>query len=168
MGIPTAILAPLRSYTRISRWLSVGEKRSFVMLHCTAGCATTGCSLPTRVVGQKRSRLRIERLEQRLCVLQIGRVETFGKPAVDRCQQVAGFGAAALVAAETGEAHGSAQLPELGPLLPGDCQCFAIQLLGGLRMALAQQQLTFVPIEFSRETTLPRPLDNLGCLVQQG
>src|ERR1700730_480895 len=69
---------------------------------------------------------------QRLCLFQVDGVEAFGEPAVDRREKIAGFGAAALVAAEPGEAHGGAQLPELRFLLPGDAQGFAIQLLSGL------------------------------------
>jgi hypothetical protein len=65
--------------------------------------------------GQKRCRLRIERLEQRLGLFQIGSVETLGEPAVDRREKVAGFSLAALVAAEPSEARGGAQFPELGP-----------------------------------------------------
>ena len=45
--------------------------------------------------------------------MQIRRGIAFGEPTINRCQKVAGFGAAALVAAEAGEAHGGAQLPEL-------------------------------------------------------
>ena len=54
---------------------------------------------------------------QRFCLLQIGRGETFGEPAVNRGEQVAGFGGVALVAPEPGEAYGGAQFPELGFLL---------------------------------------------------
>ena len=35
-------------------------------------------------------------IEQRLCLLQVQRVEAFGEPAVDRGEEVAGFGAATL------------------------------------------------------------------------
>jgi len=69
--------------------------------------------------------------EQRLGLFQIGRVEAFGEPAIDWREKVAGFGAATLVAAEPGEARGGAQFPELGFLLLGDAQGFAIQFLGG-------------------------------------
>ena len=69
---------------------------------------------------------------QRLCLFQVGSVETFGEPVVNRYEKIAGFAAPALVAAESGEAHGGAQLPELGLLLPGDAQGFAIQALGGV------------------------------------
>jgi hypothetical protein len=104
-------------------------------------------------------------VEQRLCLSQIGRGEAFGEPAVDRREQVAGFGAAALVAAEPGEAHGGAQLPELGPLLLGDAQGFAIQFLDCLGMPLPQQQLAFVPIELRCEPALACPFDDLTCLL---
>jgi hypothetical protein len=85
-------------------------------------------------------------VEQRLGVLEVGGVEALGEPAVDRREQITGFGAAILVAAESGEAHGGAQFPELGLLLLGDAQGFAIQFLGGLGMPLPQQQFAFVPI----------------------
>src|ERR1700731_1158037 len=44
-------------------------------------------------------------VEQRLCVFQIGGVEAFGEPAVDRGEEVAGFGAAALLAPQPGAAR---------------------------------------------------------------
>ena len=47
-------------------------------------------------------------VQQCLRLFQIGRIEAFGEPAVDRCEKVAGFGSAALVAAEPGEADGGA------------------------------------------------------------
>src|SRR5215472_3544862 len=71
-------------------------------------------------------------VEQRFCLFEVGGVEAFSEPAVYRREQVAGLGAAALLAAQPGEARCSAQFPELGLLLPGDAQGFAIQFLGGL------------------------------------
>ena len=47
-------------------------------------------------------------VEQRLRLLEIGRVEAFGEPAIDGHEKVAGFGVVALVAAEPGEACGGA------------------------------------------------------------
>src|SRR5215469_2241930 len=47
-------------------------------------------------------------LKQRLRLLQIRRVEAFAEPAVDRREEIAGFGTAALVAVEPCEAHGGA------------------------------------------------------------
>src|SRR5437870_4194248 len=88
-----------------------------------------------------------EFVEQRLCVFEIGRVEAFGEPAVDRGEKIAGFGVTALVAAEPGEARGGAQFPELGPLLLSDAQRFAIQFLGGLGMPLPYKQLAFLPVQ---------------------
>src|ERR1700732_4769012 len=104
--------------------------------------------------------------EQFLRLLQIGGIEALGKPAVDRREKIAGFSAAALVAAEPGEARGGAQFPQLGPLLLGDAQGFAIQLLGGLGMPLPQEQLAFVPVQLRCEPALPRPFDNLQRIVQ--
>jgi hypothetical protein len=48
-------------------------------------------------------------IEQRLSVLQDRHVEAFGEPAVDGREEIAGFGAIALVAPEAGEAGGGAQ-----------------------------------------------------------
>src|SRR6516162_4302801 len=71
--------------------------------------------------------LLIEFVEQRLGRFEIGCIEALGEPAVDRREEIMGFGAAALVAAQPGEAHRSAQFPELGVLFPSDAQGFAIQ-----------------------------------------
>ena len=73
-----------------------------------------------------------EFVKQSLCFFQIGRVEAFSEPAVDRREEIAGFAAAALVAAEPGEARSGTQFPELGPLLLSDAQGLAIQFLGSL------------------------------------
>jgi hypothetical protein len=47
-------------------------------------------------------------VEQGPRLFQIGRIEAFGEPAVDRGEKVAGFRAATLAAAEPSEAHGRA------------------------------------------------------------
>src|SRR6516162_8543696 len=99
-------------------------------------CGRSGPSPPTKLCGAKVQRLRIEFVQQRLCVFEIGRAETLGKPAVDRREQIARLDAAALAAPKPGKARGGAQFPELGPLLLGDAEGFAIQFLGGLRMPL--------------------------------
>src|SRR6516162_1949497 len=108
-----------------------------------------------------------EFVEQRLCLFEVGRAEAFGEPAVDRREQIAGFAATALVAAEPGEAHHGAQFPELGLLLPGDAEGFAIEFLGGLGMPLPQQQLAFLPVQLRSVKALSRSLDGLQCIVQQ-
>src|SRR6266851_902942 len=82
-----------------------------------------------------------ELIEQRLRLFQIGRVEALGEPAVERCEKIAGFGVKALVAAEPGEARGCAQFPELGLLLLGDAQGYAIEFLCGIGMPLPQMGL---------------------------
>jgi len=70
-------------------------------------------------------RLRTQFVEQRLCVFEVGGIEAFGEPAVDRREQVVRFGAATLVAAEPVEDHIGA-LP-LGIRL----QAEAVETLGG-------------------------------------
>src|SRR3954468_4651567 len=49
-------------------------------------------------------------LEQRLCLLQVGGIKAFAKPAVDRSDEVTGFGAPALLAPQPGEIADGAQL----------------------------------------------------------
>jgi hypothetical protein len=73
--------------------------------------AAQGCSVPHPDLyrqlgreGQKRGRLRIERLEQRLGLFEIGRVKAFGEPAVDRRERIAGLVAPPLFAQQAGEA----------------------------------------------------------------
>src|SRR6516165_1635128 len=46
--------------------------------------------------------------------------------------------------------------PELGLLLTGDAQGFAIQFLGGLGMPLPQQQLALVPVELQEDRRMIR------------
>jgi hypothetical protein len=69
-----------------------------------------GIATATSAVG-----LLVERVEQGLCILEIRRPEAFGEPAVNGCKKTAGFGGAALVAAEPGEAHSGAQSQSLAP-----------------------------------------------------
>jgi hypothetical protein len=49
-----------------------------------------------RFEGQKLSRLRIERVEQSLRLFEVGRVEAFGEPTMDRRENIACFGSLAL------------------------------------------------------------------------
>ena len=100
-------------------------------------------------------------VEQRLRLFQIGGVEALGEPAVDRREEVAGFGVAALVAAEPGEARGGAQFPELCPLLRRDGQGLAIQFLGARGIPLPQQQFAFLPVQLRCQPALPCPFDDL-------
>ena len=62
------------------------------------------CQLPTfTAYGLARAKSAVdygvERLEQRLCVFEIGRAEAFGEPTVDRGEKIVSFGVATLVAA---------------------------------------------------------------------
>ena len=52
--------------------------------------------------------------------LQIARVKALGEPGIHRSQQIARLLHLALVAPETGEAHGGAEFPGFGLLLTGD------------------------------------------------
>ena len=58
--------------------------------------------------------------QQRLRLLQIARVEAFGEPPVNRSQELARLLHLALVAPEACEAHGGAEFPGFGLLLPCD------------------------------------------------
>jgi hypothetical protein len=53
-------------------------------------------------------------IQQRFRVPQVGRIETFGKPTVDRTEQNTGFLALALVAPEASEHERGLYLEELG------------------------------------------------------
>src|SRR6266481_4136748 len=66
--------------------------------------------LEARKTSMQHSHLLVELVEQRLCFFEIGGGETFGEPAVDRREKVAGLGVTALVAAQPGEARGGAEL----------------------------------------------------------
>ena len=57
----------------------------------------------------RNSRL-CEGVEKGFCVLQIGRGEPFGEPAVDRLEGRQGIGGPALVAQQPGEARGRAHV----------------------------------------------------------
>src|SRR5215471_9531494 len=67
--------------------------------------------------------LEIERLlQERLRLLQVSRITALREPARDRCQEVSGFGALALLLPQAGQAHGGPQLPGFGLLLAGNGQ----------------------------------------------
>jgi len=105
-------------------------------------------------VGGRSRRLAAQFVEERFCLLEIGGIEAFGEPAIDRREKVAGFNVLVLVATEPGEAHGGTQFPELGLLFLGDTQSLPIEFLGGLRMALCQQQPTLAPVQLRSGTAL--------------
>ena len=69
----------------------------------------TGCNLQTRNYRAKPGGSP-QLIQERLRLFQIGRVETFGEPGVDRREQIAGFVALALVQPQAGERGSDAQL----------------------------------------------------------
>src|SRR5439155_19875190 len=68
-------------------------------------------------------------VEQRLCVLEVARVEAFGEPGVDRGEEGAGSVALALALPQPRQAGGGAQLERLGLLPPGNLQGLAEERL---------------------------------------
>src|SRR5262245_42497432 len=59
-------------------------------------------------------------VQQRLGLLEVGGVKALGEPAVDRCEQIVGVGAPALLLPQARQAHGGAQLQGLRLLAAGD------------------------------------------------
>src|ERR1019366_3268771 len=64
----------------------------------------------------------VQLVEQRLSLLQIERVKTFGEPAVDRSEKIAGLIPLALTAPQPRHAHRRAQFPGFCLLLTRDRQ----------------------------------------------
>jgi hypothetical protein len=58
--------------------------------------------------------------EQQFGLFENRPVEAFGEPAVDRCEQIPGFGALALITPEAGEVGGGAWFPSLRALATRD------------------------------------------------
>jgi hypothetical protein len=61
-------------------------------------------------------------LQQRLGLLEICRIKALGEPAVNRCEQLVGFGALALPLPQPSQAHGRPQLQGFRPLTPSDVE----------------------------------------------
>ena len=60
-----------------------------------------------------------QRVQQRLGLLEVGRVKPLGEPAIDGCEQAGGLGPLALVLLQASQAGGGAQLPGFGLLAVG-------------------------------------------------
>jgi len=60
--------------------------------------------------------------KQRLGLLEVGSVKAFSEPAVDRRQQLVGLSVLALLLPQATQARGSAQLPRLRLLAPGNVE----------------------------------------------
>ena len=82
-------------------------------------------------------------VEQRLCFFEIGGIEAFGEPVVNRREKIAGLVVTTLVSTEPGEAT-AARNSQSFTLLLGNAQSFAIEFLGRLGAPLPQQQLALV------------------------
>src|SRR5262245_28555968 len=80
-------------------------------------------------------RLRCQLLQQRLGLLEVSRVKALGEPAIDRCQQLVGLGALALMLPQASEAHGGAQLQRLRLLTTGDVESLMEALFCGRESA---------------------------------
>ena len=74
------------------------------------------------LMGGRRPPLGPESLEQRPGFLQVGGVEAFGEPAVDRRQQCAGVVPLALALPEATEARRGPQLPGFGLLVASNVE----------------------------------------------
>src|SRR6516162_6150489 len=92
-----------------------------------------------RPFARSRSRCRSQLVEQRLCLFKIRCVEAFGEPGVDGREHVAGLGAAALVTAESSEADGSAQFPQLCFLSASDIERLSKLRLRSGRITVPQE-----------------------------
>ena len=108
----------------------------------------------------------IQLIEQPLSLLEIARVETFGKPAADRSEKIAGLIPLALIAPEPREAEGRTQLPEFGALPPRDCECATVAFLRCGVLMYGQQQRASQPMQFSLGPPRLCRLDQLGGLGQ--
>src|SRR5215510_7847962 len=103
---------------------------------CWANCCT-GVGCPPELSRPLR--------QERLRLLQVSRIKALREPAIDRCQEVSGCGALALLLPHACQAHGGPQLPGLGLLLAGHGQRLleaGFRLLPWGPWALPQEQLT--------------------------
>src|SRR5499427_8006824 len=115
-------------------------------------------------------------LQQCLRLLEVGRVKPLGEPAVDRCQQLVGFCALALLLPQASQAHSSAQFQGFGLLAAGDVEGLTktppgfrhlwLRALCRGSYASLEQQLAFEPIELRLVAPLPRAVHQRQRLVQ--
>src|SRR2546425_6058641 len=92
-------------------------------------------------------------LQQRLGLLQVGRVKALGEPAIDRPQEVTGLIPLALLLPQPCQARGRAQLPGHGLLMASDGQSLleAGFGLGGSRDGVAQEEGALEPIRLREQ-----------------
>jgi len=94
-AIGMALLAPLKSHS----WPTSADGRAGQGADICAGFWRMPVAASRQFV------------EQRFGLFQVGGIEAFGKPAINRGEKVVCFGASILVAAEPSEAHSGAQFP---------------------------------------------------------
>ena len=124
----------------------------------------------TFIHNQRASKRLRQLVEQRLGVFQIGGVEAFGEPAVDRREQLACLATPALLAPQPGEARGGAQFLAASALLAGDREGGAKRLLGLRR--IGKWQPTYELTAQAMNFCAPAPHAGGGrfcqCIVQSG
>jgi hypothetical protein len=98
--------------------------------------------------------------------LQHWRVEALGEPAIDRCQEIAGFRAFALIAPEAGEASRGTKLKRFCALPLRDGECEMIVLLGRDPLARRVQQIASQPMQLGLAVPLVGRLDDLRGLSE--
>ena len=72
-----------------------------------------------------------------------------------------------MVAVELGEADSSAQFPKFGALLLSNIESFPIELFGGLRLPVLQQQFALEPIQLRFQPALLSPFNDLQSIIDQ-
>src|SRR5918992_5249526 len=96
--------------------------------HCFSTSFTV-TDLLTSLFQIKTKRLNVlgscQRVEQRLGVLKVRRVEALGEPAVDRREEVVGLVPPALVSPQAGPGGGCSPIPKRRPLALGKTPSFA-------------------------------------------
>jgi len=116
----------------------------------------------------KRLGLLVQFVEQRLCVLEIGGVETFGEPAVDFGEHRARLITPALFREQPSKARRSTQFRYSGTLPPGDFDRGAETPLrcDAVRWILRKQQFTFDVMQQRTVHLLPGLRDGSESVLQ--
>jgi hypothetical protein len=108
-------------------------------------------------------------IEQSLGLLQIGRVEAFAEPAVDRREKIAGLGAFPVITPELGEAGGGAELQQFRTLVgryPPRYEKILL-CLTLIPRSRSKAQFSSQPIKFGFDPTLPGLIQDGKCLFQR-
>src|SRR6516162_9476350 len=80
---------------------------------------------------------------------------------MDRRQELASFGAFALVSPKAGEVHRGQQFPQFRALPRRNGECLMVTPLGGGSIARGTEQIASRPMQLGLEGSLFRRLDNL-------